>query len=97
MFPQLKDIIAKTIRFRYMLLPYLYSLLYYSHIRGRLIARALAYEFQDYDFVNCANESEKFMLGPYLLVAGVLDPMSKLSKKDKRKQINKIINKNDDY
>jgi alpha-glucosidase (family GH31 glycosyl hydrolase) len=58
-----------------MLLPYLYSLLYYSHIRGRLITRSLAYEFQDFDFENCANESEVFMLGPYLLVAGVLDPM----------------------
>lgn len=43
MYGEVKGLVAKSMRFRYVLLPYLYSLLYFAHIKGRPIMRALAY------------------------------------------------------
>ncbi|MEI6055088.1 MAG: TIM-barrel domain-containing protein [Lentisphaerota bacterium] len=72
MFSEHKKFIIDAIKFRYSLMPYLYSLLYEAHTKGTPILRPLFYEFQK--DLNCYNESESFMLGSYLLVANVLEP-----------------------
>ena len=40
--------------------------------------RPLVYEFQDFDFEACSEDSTQFMLGPYMLVANVLQPIKDL-------------------
>lgn len=50
MFTEIKHMVAKTIRFRYSLIPYLYSLMYYAHLKGNPIVRPLIYDFQGSDF-----------------------------------------------
>jgi alpha-glucosidase len=63
--------IRAAIRFRYRLVPYLYTLFQRAHALGEPILRPLFYEFEhdSRTFV----DSDDFMFGPYLLVANVLE------------------------
>ncbi len=67
----IEDISRKFIKFRYELLPYLYTLFYQSSKTGEPIWRPMFYEFQDdpkcYDWAY----QQQFMLGYYILVAPV--------------------------
>jgi alpha-glucosidase len=71
MYSDYADIIRDTIKFRYQLMPYFYSLLYEAHIKGTPIARPLFYEFQN--DLNIYDESCNFMLGSSLLIANVVE------------------------
>ncbi|MEO8750957.1 MAG: DUF5110 domain-containing protein, partial [Allobranchiibius sp.] len=67
------DAIAASMRLRYRLLPYLYSLAGWTTQRGYTPMRMLAFDFRDdpevFDIV------DQFMLGPSLLIAPVTEPM----------------------
>ncbi|MBN2470131.1 MAG: glycoside hydrolase family 31 protein, partial [Anaerolineae bacterium] len=72
MYPDILPLVRDAIRFRYRLIPYLYTLLAESARAGAPIIRPLVYHFpQD---ARCRTESFDFMLGPNLLVAPVLEP-----------------------
>ncbi len=72
MHPEVLPIIRDAIRFRYRLIPYLYTLLFEAAQTGRPIIRPLVYHFpQD---PRCRTESFDFLLGDSLLVASVLEP-----------------------
>ena len=71
MYPSYTPYIRKALEFRYRLIPYLYSLMYQAAERGTPVMRPLVYEFQQ--DVRVYEESFDFMLGPYLLVAGVFE------------------------
>lgn len=47
-------VVARVVRFRYGLLPYFYSLLFYASLKGYPIVRPLVYEFQYTDLGGCA-------------------------------------------
>ncbi|KAI9204987.1 glycosyl hydrolases family 31-domain-containing protein [Polychytrium aggregatum] len=69
MYPEVTHIIRDAIRFRYRLIPYLYSLHVETHKTGRPVIRPLIFDFaQD---PSCWDESFNFMLGPALLVSSV--------------------------
>ena len=70
--PEALPAIRAAIRFRYRLMPYLYTLFRGAAERGEPILRPLFYEFESdaRTFVDC----DDFMLGPYLLVANVVNP-----------------------
>lgn len=70
-YPDVLPIIREAIHFRYRLMPYLYTLFFETSQTGQPIARPLVYHFP-HD-TNCHTESFDFMLGPYLLVASVLE------------------------
>ncbi len=72
MHPEVLPIIRAAFRFRYRLLPYLYTLFFEAHRSGHPIIRPLVYHFPDDP--RCATESFDFLLGPTLLVASVLEP-----------------------
>ncbi len=63
--------IRAAIRFRYRLLPYLYTLFRRAHERGEPILRPLCYEFE-HD-ARAFADSDDFMFGPQLLVANVVE------------------------
>lgn len=63
--------IRDAIKFRYKLIPYLYSLMYEAHVTGAPIMRPLFYEFQN--DMNCYDESIDFMIGSSMLVACVVE------------------------
>lgn len=71
MYPSYTSYIREAIKFRYKLIPYLYSLIYEASTVGSPIMRPLIYEFQD--DVKVYEESFNFMFGPYMLVANVID------------------------
>jgi len=71
MYPEVLPIIREAIQLRYRLIPYLYSLFVEAAETGSPIIRPLVYAFPDDP--QCHTESFDFMLGPYLLVAPVLD------------------------
>jgi len=71
MYPDVLPIIRAAIRLRYQLIPYLYSLLFEAARTGHPIMRPLVYHFP-HDPA-CHTESFDFMLGPFLLVATVLE------------------------
>src|SRR5690606_4624227 len=72
MHPEVLPIIRDAIRFRYRLIPYLYTLLFEAAQTGRPFIRPLVYHFpQD---PRCRTESFDFLLGDSLLVASVLEP-----------------------
>lgn len=71
MYPSYTHYIRKALEFRYMLIPYLYSLLYEASTVGTPVMRPLVYEFQQ--DVKVYEESFDFMLGPFMLIAGVLE------------------------
>ena len=71
MYSDYTDIIRNTIKFRYKLMPYWYSLLYEAHTKGTPMMRPLFYEFQNDP--KCYEETFQFMIGSSLLVANVID------------------------
>ncbi|GAB2717668.1 TIM-barrel domain-containing protein [Paenibacillus thermoaerophilus] len=75
MYPAYTRYIRDAIRLRYRLVPYFYSLLYEASTEGSPVMRPLVYEFQSDDRVK--DESFDFMLGPYILVANVLEKGAK--------------------
>mmetsp|Transcript_29426 Transcript_29426/g.49501 ORF Transcript_29426/g.49501 Transcript_29426/m.49501 type:complete len:817 (+) Transcript_29426:2-2452(+) len=70
MYPEVLPIIRKWIKFRYSLIPYIYSLFYEASTTGHPIIRPMCYHFTK----ECPQESFDFMLGPSLLVASVVEP-----------------------
>ena len=66
------DAIEKTIRGRYELLPYIYSVAAKVSQEGYTMARLLAFDFPDDRKVR--DMKDEFMFGPSLLVAPVTDP-----------------------
>jgi alpha-glucosidase len=71
MYPSYTHYIREAIKFRYRLIPYLYSLIHEASTVGSPVMRPLLYEFQEDTKVY--EESFDFMCGPYLLVAGVFE------------------------
>jgi alpha-glucosidase len=65
-------IVRDLIRFRYRLMPLLYTLMFEAHRTGSPIIRPLVYHFPDDR--RCWTESFDFLLGSHLLVASVLEP-----------------------
>lgn len=70
MYPEVLPLIREAIHFRYRLIPYLYSLFFEAAQTGHPITRPMVYHFPHDP--HCHTESFDFMLGPFLLVAGVL-------------------------
>ena len=66
------DAIEKTIRSRYELLPYIYSLAAKVTREGYTMARLLAFDFPD--DLKARDIKDEYMFGPSLLVAPVTDP-----------------------
>jgi len=66
------DAIEKTIRGRYELLPYIYSVAAKVTREGYTMARLLAFDFPDDR--NARDLKDEYMFGPSLLVAPVTDP-----------------------
>lgn len=64
-------IVREIIRFRYRLIPYLYSLMAEAAESGAPLIRPLVYHFPD--DANCWQESFNFLLGSHLLVASVTE------------------------
>lgn len=71
MYPDYTDYIQRALKFRYELMPYLYSLLYEASQTGAPFMRPLFYEFQEDR--NVYGESFDYLCGPSLLVANVLE------------------------
>lgn len=69
-------IIRETIKFRYRLIPYLYTQFFEAYRNGSPIIRPLVYQFPEDE--NCHQESFDFMLGPNLLVASILEPEQRI-------------------
>jgi alpha-D-xyloside xylohydrolase len=67
------DTIAKFIRLRYQLLPYIYSLAAQVTANGRALLRAVALDFPDDTTTH--NLTDEFLFGPALLVCPVTAPM----------------------
>jgi alpha-D-xyloside xylohydrolase len=66
------EIVRKFIRMRYRLFPYLYSLAHEAAATGLPVLRALPLVFPDDPSVH--GHDLQFMLGPWLLIAPVVDP-----------------------
>lgn len=64
------DATKTAMAIRFQLLPYIYTLFYYAHIRGDTVMRALAWEFPDDPTLS--NADRQFFLGPSILVTPVL-------------------------
>lgn len=75
MYPEALPLIRALMRFRYRLIPYLYSLLYHAHQTGQPIIRPLLYHFPE--DAACRTTSFEFMLGSELLIAPVLEPAAR--------------------
>jgi len=69
--PRVLSIVRSLIELRYRLMPYIYTLALRSYIHGEPIVRPLVYDYED-DEESWLIEDE-FMLGPYVLVAPVLE------------------------
>lgn len=61
-----------AIAIRYQLLPYLYTLMYKSHMTGSTVMRAMAWEFPNDATLKDADV--QFMLGPGVLITPILQP-----------------------
>lgn len=72
MHPDALPLVREALRFRYRLIPYLYSLAVEMARTGHPIVRPLVYHFPDDP--RCRVASFDFLLGPGLLVASVLEP-----------------------
>ena len=70
--PEVLPIIRDWIRFRYRLLPYLYTLYWRAAQFGEPILRPLFYEFESDP--RAFDDVDDFMFGPNLLVASVVEP-----------------------
>jgi alpha-glucosidase len=71
MYPDLLPVARDLFRFRYRLIPYLYTLFFEAAQTGHPIIRPMVYAFPHDP--RCHHESFDFMLGPNLLVASVLE------------------------
>ncbi|MFA6076141.1 MAG: TIM-barrel domain-containing protein [Negativicutes bacterium] len=71
MYPKYTKYIRAAIKFRYRLIPYLYSLMYQAAIKGHAVARPLLYDFQQ--DIEAVDNSFDYMIGPYILAACVLE------------------------
>jgi alpha-D-xyloside xylohydrolase len=69
--PQAEAIVAKFVRLRYRLFPYIYSLAHDAARTGLPVLRALPLEFPGDP--NAHGKDLEFMVGPWLLVAPVVD------------------------
>jgi len=79
MYEEYNDYVRQAYHLRYLMLPYLYSLMYQAHITGQPIMRPLFYDFQD--DVKCYDDPyDTFMFGPAILVANVVDKGAKTRK-----------------
>lgn len=78
MYGECTDIIRAAIKFRYRLIPYLYSLMERAHETGLPIMEPMCSAFQQ--DIKCYNEGIDFMLGDSLLVANVVDKNSETRK-----------------
>jgi lysosomal alpha-glucosidase len=61
----------ETLRVRYDMLPYIYSLFFRAHLSGRPVARPLFYEFPK--DVNTFSIDTQFMLGPSVMIVPILE------------------------
>ncbi|XP_049848123.1 uncharacterized protein LOC126311211 [Schistocerca gregaria] len=68
--PALSKTAKNTIKLKYSLLPYYYTLFYESHTLGDPVLRGLFYEFPD--DANTLENDRQLMVGPYLMVVPVL-------------------------
>lgn len=68
---QAEPILEKYLRLRYQLMPYIYSLGYFSHQTGAPFMRGLFMDFGDDP--NVGNIGDEFMFGPALLIAPVTE------------------------
>lgn len=72
MYPDVLPLIREQIRFRYRLLPYLYTLFYRASAYNEPILRPTFYDFERDE--RTFEENDDFLLGPALLVASVVEP-----------------------
>jgi alpha-glucosidase len=70
--PDVLPVVRNWIRFRYRLLPYLYTLYRRAATDGEPMLRPRCYEFPDDP--RAFEDSDDFLLGPNLLVASVVEP-----------------------
>jgi len=70
MYQESIDLIRKAIKFREKIKPYLYNLLYESHINHTPIIKPTFYQFDDQETYK---QDLEFMLGEYMLVANVVE------------------------
>lgn len=75
MYPEVLPIIRDTLRFRYRLIPYLYSLFHEAAQMGYPIIRPLVFHFPEDPM--CWDESFDFLLGGHLMVASVWSPYTR--------------------
>jgi alpha-D-xyloside xylohydrolase len=68
---QAEPILAKYLRLRYQLMPYLYSLAHVTHENGSPFMRGLFMDFGN--DLNVANIGDEYMFGPSILVAPVTE------------------------
>ncbi len=68
---QNEKIIKKDIEYRYMLLPYIYSSLYQSHLKGMPLSRTLALNYSDDPTIFDVKYQNQFLFGDSFLVAPV--------------------------
>jgi alpha-glucosidase len=71
MYPEVLPLVRAQFEFRYRLMPYLYTLLYRASEYNEPIIRPTFYDFE-HD-ANTFEENDDFMLGPFLLVASVVE------------------------
>lgn len=67
---RVEEIARRYLTLRYRLLPYLYSLVYHSHLKGEPIWRALSYEFEPDSVLE--RIEDQVMVGPFIMLAPVL-------------------------
>ncbi|KAJ3387862.1 hypothetical protein HDU92_001750 [Lobulomyces angularis] len=72
MYEDVLHIVRDAIKFRYKLIPYLYSVAYETHYTGIPIARPLFFEFPNDH--NCILKSFEYFLGKFILVASIIEP-----------------------
>ena len=68
--PEVTKAALNSLRLRYQLLPYLYTLFYHAHVNGHTVARPLFHEFPLDNNTHAIDE--QFMLGPSLLISPFL-------------------------
>ncbi len=68
--PEVEDLVARAIRLRYRLLPYLLTLAHRTHRTGEPLLRPMLYDFPDE--VELYHRDDQVMFGPLLLVAPVV-------------------------
>ena len=70
--PEVTEVIRDAIRFRYRLIPYLYSLVHAAADRGEPVIQPTFLPFEDDPA--CFADCDELMLGPFLLASPVVEP-----------------------